>query len=353
MGAVTSVFESIGNIAGGAVDAVAPVIEAGGDYVANNPTILLSGPAGAIAGAAGAGAGLDAGMGVWGDGAGSAFAAPSALDAGMGVWGDGAGAFSGNPADAGINAWGDGSGAMFERRSPLDAGADNWFNGSLDAANPFTSTASGLQSSLSAPSQLVGESVSGTYNGTVGGGGTGGTSGTPSTIDELLKRFKSDPFRALNTLGTIANLGTSIYGMMQAPKLAQAGQAAAERAAGPWNNMGYQANAATNLNAQLQDPNAYYSTPEYKANEQAVMRKMAMYGNSGNLATALQQSGAQGRNQYLQTLGGFAGVNNNPAAGAALAMQGQTNAANLQMNSLGLAGKTAVAATNNNNNWWS
>ena len=344
-------IEALGNFIGGAVNTVAPVLEKAGDYAAGNPTIML----GPVAGALGGLSALDAGMGAWdmagaaADVGGVAAGAGGAFD--MGGW-------SGTGLESWYNALPDAAPA-----GGLDAGmgayelAPNLANtgmqvsgNTLQMAAPVAQSAAGYGVPDAYGGSLTGQAadLQGAY-----GAGADSAYGGASYMQQLLEKAKANPFQALNTLGSVANMGTSIYGMMQAPKLAQAGQAAAERAAGPWNNMGYQANAATNLNTQLQDPNAYYSTPEYKANEQAVMRKMAAYGNSGNLATALQQSGAQGRNQYLQTLGGFAGVNNNPAAGAALAMQGQTNAANLQMNSLGLAGKTAVAATNNNNNWWS
>lgn len=351
MGAVTNAFESFGNVVEGGVDVVSPAIEFTGDYAASHPTVLL----GPVAGALGAASALDAGMGVWdmagaaADVGGVAAGAGGAFD--MGGWGG-----------TGLESW---YSALPDAAttSALDAGmgayefAPNLANTGMEVSGNTLQMAAPVAQSSAAYGvpDAYGGSLTGQAADLQGAYGAGADSayGGASYMQQLLEKAKANPFQALNSLGSAVNLGTSLYGMNQASKLQQAGQAAAERASGPWNTMGYQANAATNLNAQLQDPNAYYSTPEYKANEQAVMRKMAAYGNSGNLATALQQSGAQGRNQYLQTLGGFAGVNTNPAAGAALAMQGQTNAANLQMNSLGLAGKTAVAATNNNNNWWS
>ncbi len=329
--------EFVGNALGSVVEPVGDIANAYAPAAAMSFFNPLSG----VASGAGELSALDAGMNVYGDVSGSAFATPSGLDAGMGVWGDV-------------------SNSKLQR-SPLDAGMDNWFTpgtsgdptggtgtpGAVDfpqgtAAQPFQALTSNMQGSLNAPATLVDESVSGNYSFNPTAGSSGG-----SAFEQLLERIKKDPFKSLSALGTTVNTGTGIWGLLQSQQLAKQAQGAAERASGPWDTGGGRAAAAAQLQALSADPNTFLNGPINAANTQAVMRRMAPYGNSGNLATALQASNTAGLQAEFARLGGEAGININPAAGAAVLMQGQNNANNLALNSLGLLGKTAVNASEN------
>lgn len=137
----------------------------------------------------------------------------------------------------------------------------------------------------------------------------------------------------------MARTGQSMYSGWKGLQMAEQQQKLAGMAlsgSDPWGASGGRANAANALSGALADPAAYYSSPEYKALQQATMRSGAAggYNGSGNMLTALQNAGSSGRNSYLQTLGGFAGAGLNPATAYATSGGLMNNAADLTSRSL-------------------
>lgn len=180
------------------------------------------------------------------------------------------------------------------------------------------------------------------------GGNPANSFGSGDTLMDMLRRLKGDPaWGMLKGVGTAANIGTGIYGLLQSSKLAKAGEAAANRA-DPWGGSGGRGVADAQLQAVLRGGStAYENTPAYAARMQAVQRQMASqgYNGSGNAAVAAAQAGGAGYNEWVQQMAGLAGANANPASAAAVQAGYAGNSANLAINSLGLLGKTAASSS--------
>ncbi len=146
----------------------------------------------------------------------------------------------------------------------------------------------------------------------------------------------------LGTLGTLSNVGTSLYGLYQQNQLKKLAQMAMQQS-DPWGQSGGRALAGGQLQGLLRDPSSITKMPGYQAGLEAVQRSLGSQGyqGSGNMMAALSKYGGDFYNNALSQLGYLGGAGLNPATGASLNLQGNMGAANLGINSLGLLGRTA------------
>lgn len=155
--------------------------------------------------------------------------------------------------------------------------------------------------------------------GVASSGGSGG-----SVWDSLLNGLKlptsaSSMVKGGSPLSSIFNIGTGLYGIKQASdtkKLASQIMSQSDPLAG--DRAGY----ASQLKSLIADPSGIVNAPEYKAGEQAIMRRMASQGyiGSGNMMKGLQDFGGNLYDQQVARLQSLAtnGAGAGSATGATL-----------------------------------
>ena len=145
--------------------------------------------------------------------------------------------------------------------------------------------------------------------------------------------------QSLLTPQSLLSVGSGLYGMYQSGKIADQ-SAIAAREANPWGTSGGYALAGQQLQDLMRNPTQVAATdPSYQLRIQGAQRAMASYGqDSGAMASAAANASTDWFNQRLQQLGPLAGVNFNPVNSAQLGLTGQTQAVNLQGQSLGSIG---------------
>ena len=218
------------------------------------------------------------------------------------------------------------------------SGAAPTFSGQQDMA--------GAQGSLNGQDGISGlGGVPGSGGGLIGGpsggsafgtGSTGGMAGGPSAgPGSIAAGAGAMPW---GSAGNMMTMGSGLYGMYQSEQMQKQAQQAQQQADpfGP-----YRAQYAQQMQALTADPSKITQQPGYQAGLDAVQRSMAAQGytGSGNMMAALSKYGGDFYNQTMQMYSNLAGAQFNPAAGAQLGMQGQSNSTNLMMNSLGLLAK--------------
>jgi hypothetical protein len=161
-----------------------------------------------------------------------------------------------------------------------------------------------------------------------GGGSAAGFAGASSGLASLASILPGEsggiPTDILKKLG----LGTSpwstafgaisgLYGMSQASQMRKLAERASQQQ-DPF--AGQRAGYAAELKALESDPSKLFSSPTYKAGEQAVIRSMASQGylGSGNMATALQEYGGRALDTERSRLAQLAGAQFAPSGGETL-----------------------------------
>lgn len=143
----------------------------------------------------------------------------------------------------------------------------------------------------------------------------------------------------LGSFGSLAQLGTGLYGIYEGDQLKKQAQLLAGQADPFASQRGQYAAQLSALNA---NPGAVLPTlPGYQAGLDAVQRSLAAQGytGSGNMMAALQQYGGNAYQQESARLAGLAGANANPGTGASLSLAGTAGGLNLTLNSLGMISK--------------
>ena len=117
-------------------------------------------------------------------------------------------------------------------------------------------------------------------------------------------------------LGRAFNIGSGLYGMMQANDLKKVASKIAEQS-DPF--AGSRGQYIQQLNALMADPTQIVNAPGYRAGETAVMRKLASQGyiGSGNMMKALQDYGGNIFDQQVARLAQLSGAGAAPGSGLA------------------------------------
>lgn len=166
---------------------------------------------------------------------------------------------------------------------------------------------------------------------------------TAASGNSWFERLKNNPWAAmkemqavsggsLGAINNVSSLYSGIKGLRMADQLTKLGTMGAQNA-DAWGASGGRMQAAQQLQGALSSPDAYNNSPMAKARMLAVQRAMAPYGDSGNLAAAAAASGGAGWADYMQTMGGLAGVGN-ASVGGNLALSGASAGADLTSRAL-------------------
>lgn len=138
--------------------------------------------------------------------------------------------------------------------------------------------------------------------------------------------------KSLVNPATLFGIGSGLYNIGQAGKLADLAQQQALRAT-PWDTSGGRSLADMQLQALLRDPGqAAQNDPSYQLRLQAAQRGASMQGSgSGAMAVQAANASTSWLNDRIAQLSGLAGAGINPAYGGQLAISG-TNSANTLRN---------------------
>ena len=170
------------------------------------------------------------------------------------------------------------------------------------------------------------------------GAGVGGVS-IPSVPGTAAPTGGFNPFSSGRDLGTLASVGSGLYGLSNAAAMRGMAGNATNRA-DPWGASGGRAGADAQLQALLRDPTgAAQNDPAFKLRMQAAMRANAPTGtNSGAMATAAANASTDWYNNRLSQLGAISGATVNPAQAQQLGLEGTGMANTLAGSSLASIG---------------
>ena len=184
----------------------------------------------------------------------------------------------------------------------------------------------------------VGDGFTPLPSGGFAGAGVGGVS-IPSVPGTAAPTGGFNPFSSGRDLGTLASIGSGLYGLSNAAAMRGMAGNAMNRA-DPWGASGGRAGADAQLQALLRDPTgAAQNDPAFKLRMQAAMRANAPTGtNSGAMATAAANASTDWYNNRLSQLGAISGATVNPAQAQQLGLEGTGMANTLAGNSLASIG---------------
>lgn len=228
----------------------------------------------------------------------------------------------------GLSGTAQGSGIGLQNATPSGLGYQGTAGGGLGMTP--TSSTGGMLSGGAAEAANAGGYVPGTVAGGVPAA-AGSSQGFMSQFGNLMPSAKN--------LGTLASVGSGLYGLSNAAAMRGMAGNAMNRA-DPWGASGGRAGADAQLQSLLRDPTgAAQNDPAFKLRMQAAMRANAPMGtNSGAMATAAANASTDWYNNRLSQLGGISGANVNPAQAQQLGLEGTGMANTLAGNSLASIG---------------